>query len=281
MGRREHLEMSLSFYRQGMEFGIERDKGYNAINAAFVLDLMASAAVAAAAREAYREEARQIREQVRNTLLPWVDDKDRQKDFWFYTTLGEACLGLRSFSEAEGWMKEASERMPSPWQVESTARQNAKLASLIAADRPEQERSSFDVVKALLKGNDDAARSFLLGKVGLALSGGGFRASLFHIGVLARLAELDVLRHVEVISCVSGGSIVGAYYYLELRKRLQSKSDSEPPRAGKPVRGEGRCPCRCACAQFAGHQCNGNAEREHFALGRRAGSRSDFSGRRP
>ena len=36
-----------------------------------------------------------------------------------------------------------------------------------------------------------------LGKVGLGLSGGGFRASLFHIGVLARLAELDILRHVE------------------------------------------------------------------------------------
>ena len=42
------------------------------------------------------------------------------------------------------------------------------------------------------------------GKVGLALSGGGFRASLFHIGVLARLAECNVLRRVEVLSCVSG-----------------------------------------------------------------------------
>jgi predicted acylesterase/phospholipase RssA len=30
-------------------------------------------------------------------------------------------------------------------------------------------------------------------KLGLALSGGGFRASLFHIGVLARMAELDLL----------------------------------------------------------------------------------------
>jgi len=76
-------------------------------------------------------------------------------------------------------------------------------------------------------GNSDAASSFLIGKAGLALSGGGFRASLFHIGVLARLAELDVLRHVEVFSCVSGGSIVGAVYYLELRKKLQAKSDGE------------------------------------------------------
>ena len=48
--------------------------------------------------------------------------------------------------------------------------------------------------------------------LGLALSGGGFRASFFHIGVLARLAELDLLRRVEALSTVSGGSIVGALY---------------------------------------------------------------------
>src|SRR3990172_10793035 len=60
-------------------------------------------------------------------------------------------------------------------------------------------------------------------RLGLALSGGGFRASLFHIGVLARLAEVDLLRHVEVLSCVSGGSIVGAHYYLEVRHLLQQK----------------------------------------------------------
>jgi hypothetical protein len=40
--------------------------------------------------------------------------------------------------------------------------------------------------------------------------------------VLARLAEVDLLRHVEVLSCVSGGSIIGAHYYLELREKLES-----------------------------------------------------------
>jgi NTE family protein len=61
------------------------------------------------------------------------------------------------------------------------------------------------------------------GKTGLALSGGGFRASLFHIGVLARLAELDLLRNVDVISTVSGGSIIGAYYYLKVKELLEGK----------------------------------------------------------
>jgi hypothetical protein len=52
-------------------------------------------------------------------------------------------------------------------------------------------------------------------------------ASLFHIGVLARLAEQDILRRVEVLSCVSGGSIVGAHYYSELQHLLQTKADGE------------------------------------------------------
>ena len=64
-------------------------------------------------------------------------------------------------------------------------------------------------------------------RLGLALSGGGFRASFFHIGVLARLAELDLLRHVQVISTVSGGSIIGALYYLYIRNLLQSKADTD------------------------------------------------------
>jgi len=68
-------------------------------------------------------------------------------------------------------------------------------------------------------------------KLGLALSGGGFRASLFHIGVLARLADCDLLRKIEVISTVSGGSIVGAYYYLKLKRLLESKADREITRA--------------------------------------------------
>lgn len=64
-------------------------------------------------------------------------------------------------------------------------------------------------------------------KLGLALSGGGFRASLFHLGVLAKMAELDMLRHVEVISTVSGGSIVGAAYYLHVRRLLENTPPAE------------------------------------------------------
>lgn len=67
-------------------------------------------------------------------------------------------------------------------------------------------------------------------RLGLSLSGGGFRASLFHIGVLARLAELDLLRQVDVLSCVSGGSIIGALYYLYLKRELDAHGEVDTPR---------------------------------------------------
>jgi|SRR6266850_2746481 len=42
---------------------------------------------------------------------------------------------------------------------------------------------------------------------GLALSGGGFRATLFHLGTVWRLNELGYLPKLDRISSVSGGSI--------------------------------------------------------------------------
>jgi NTE family protein len=51
-------------------------------------------------------------------------------------------------------------------------------------------------------------------RIGLALSGGGFRAAAFHLGVLRKLKDLDILDKIDVISTISGGSITGAYYLL-------------------------------------------------------------------
>lgn len=65
-------------------------------------------------------------------------------------------------------------------------------------------------------------------KLGLCLSGGGFRASLFHIGVLAALAERELLHKVEVLSTVSGGSIIGAYYYLKVKQLLEGRRPGCP-----------------------------------------------------
>jgi predicted acylesterase/phospholipase RssA len=47
--------------------------------------------------------------------------------------------------------------------------------------------------------------------VALCLSGGGIRAALFHLGALRRLNELGILRKVDTIVSVSGGSILAAF----------------------------------------------------------------------
>lgn len=43
--------------------------------------------------------------------------------------------------------------------------------------------------------------------VGLCLSGGGFKAALYHLGALVRINELGALRKIDRVSSVSGGSI--------------------------------------------------------------------------
>ncbi len=46
-------------------------------------------------------------------------------------------------------------------------------------------------------------------RLGLALSGGGFRAAAYHLGVFKKLDQLGLLGKLDLLSCVSGGSIAG------------------------------------------------------------------------
>ena len=63
-------------------------------------------------------------------------------------------------------------------------------------------------------------------RIGLALSGGGSRAIAFHLGCLRALHDRGILEQVQVISTVSGGSIIGAMYaysdipFEEFEKRV-------------------------------------------------------------
>ena len=60
--------------------------------------------------------------------------------------------------------------------------------------------------------------------IGLAISGGGYRAMLFHLGAFLRLHELGLLRRLARVSSVSGGSITAAKVALEWEK-LQTRDD--------------------------------------------------------
>lgn len=54
--------------------------------------------------------------------------------------------------------------------------------------------------------------------IGLCLSGGGYRAMVFHIGALWRLYDAELLGTIKRISSVSGGSITAATLALKWRK---------------------------------------------------------------
>src|SRR6516165_3718974 len=54
-------------------------------------------------------------------------------------------------------------------------------------------------------------------RIALCLSGGGFRAALFHLGALRRLNELGILSRVDTIASVSGGSILAAHLATRMR----------------------------------------------------------------
>src|SRR5262245_29281930 len=62
-------------------------------------------------------------------------------------------------------------------------------------------------------------------KIGLALSGGGFRASLYHLGLVRFLRDGGILPHVTHITSVSGGSIFAAHLVLNWDRYNGSPSE--------------------------------------------------------
>ena len=64
-------------------------------------------------------------------------------------------------------------------------------------------------------------------QIGLALSGGGFRATLFHLGLIRFLRDARILPNVTHITSVSGGSIVAAHLALNWDRYNGSESEFE------------------------------------------------------
>lgn len=72
--------------------------------------------------------------------------------------------------------------------------------------------------------------------VGLCLSGGGFRAALFHLGALRRLNELNILSQLSSISSVSGGSIFSAHLATRIPWPVSSAIPDWEQLVAKPFR---------------------------------------------
>jgi NTE family protein len=72
---------------------------------------------------------------------------------------------------------------------------------------------------------------------GLALSGGGFRATLFHLGALWRMNELGQLAGLDRITSVSGGSILAGHLGRTWRDLnfVDGKADNFAEVVAKPI----------------------------------------------
>lgn len=72
--------------------------------------------------------------------------------------------------------------------------------------------------------------------VGLSLSGGGFRATLFHLGALRRLNEFGIVPKLTTVSSVSGGSILNGFLASRLAAPLANGIADFDGSVSKPVR---------------------------------------------
>ncbi len=72
--------------------------------------------------------------------------------------------------------------------------------------------------------------------IGLALSGGGFRATLFHLGAIRRLHELGILSKLTTVSSVSGGSILNGFLASRLVNGLLKGISDFTTEVAHPVR---------------------------------------------
>ncbi|MGZ5434536.1 MAG: patatin-like phospholipase family protein [Pyrinomonadaceae bacterium] len=248
------LEQAYWYYYRGykearkLNFSGEYYQGYTGINAAFLLDQLSQLELdkikeinpkAPHPKTLFerRNETEQIRKELITSLSALANRTDELspiRTWYLLSILAEASFGLGEYKQADAWLKRAStlEGIPDN-KYEKIVR---RLIAVYRFREPELSADRFresEAGKALIgfvrpqwKSNL-AVDSLFMGKVGLALSGNGLRASLFQIGVLAKLAELGVLRNVEILSCSSGGSIVGTHYYLELRQLLQNKADDD------------------------------------------------------
>lgn len=189
---------------------------YGAINTSFLYDVLANEFKEQDHVYAQNLQSKAI--EIRENIIKEYDCDltDRKDILWIKHTLAQAYLGIDDIENCKKKLKEANEIKSDDWENHTSYKHLNILADL----KNTEDRSFLNI----LLSNDFCAS---LDKKGLALSGGGFRASFFHLGTLAKLAECNLLKDIEVISTVSGGSIVGVLYYLKLQQLLEGKKDCE------------------------------------------------------
>jgi len=213
----DDLYESIKHYERAYKEHKTEDKGYGGVNAAYMYDVLANKV--SSSDKKYSQILHKKAMDIRSDIVDiFSTKKDEQL---IYHTLAQAHLGIGEVATCKQILQAASGAYEySDWEIFTTYKQLKSLSEL-------KNVSELDFLSPLIGEENKHLLKATLEKKGLALSGGGFRASFFHLGTLAKLAECDLLKDIEVISTVSGGSIVGVHYYLKLQKLLEEKSDLE------------------------------------------------------
>ncbi|MBA2239320.1 MAG: patatin-like phospholipase family protein [Lysobacter sp.] len=90
----------------------------------------------------------------------------------------------------------------------------------------------LQVVEETSRARQQGARVVRSGRA-LCLSGGGFRAALFHLGALLRLHQTRQLDDVTLFSSVSGGSIVSAWLACRFLDTRRDPAETFPDWCGR------------------------------------------------
>ncbi len=258
---RAYYKKGNAIWKEGVQSDTftETDYANNTINFAYINELIVIeileqlAEITGVTEETIRrfETSQNTREEILKVYLD-PNDTDQikikekiQPNEWIYAALAEAFFGLRKYKQSLHFINLFTQNKTENWQIKSFSEQMHHLAFFQSVEKKHDSITHDPFQTKLI--NEDLQSKCLAAlnlqdnenkkhaevkpkkqeKLGLGLSGGGFRSALFHIGVLAGLAEKDTLRDIEVISCVSGGSIIGAFYYLKLKQLLESKDDDE------------------------------------------------------
>lgn len=236
----------------------EADYAYTAINYAYLIELilienLRQQSVISNSSDEFEqrfESAQTVRTEILSTFLvdlnseePQIKPEVNKPNEWLYATLAEAFFGLRKYKLALHFINKYLANKNEFWQIKTFVEQLYHIASFQDIEKKynngltnffkvdeiiELDRQSCLLALNINATNNESGQTpEKYQKIGLGLSGGGFRAALFHIGVLAALAEQNILKDIQIISCVSGGSIVGAFYYLKLKQLLEKNEDKD------------------------------------------------------
>lgn len=232
---KERLIQSIENYKRAIgkdDKTRENDKGYATFNFAY-LEL-----------HKYSEEQNvDKKESISTNILKIIEDdlifleafeqssKEETLDYWFYVTVAQLYCIKKDYKSTKKYLEKSEKFEKIPDREKAITFQHILEVLYLIDYESNKEFDNylksiffdFHYTNDISQDISSITNSLTRGKLGIALSGGGFRASLFHLGILARLAELDMLRSIETISAVSGGSIIAMHYYLKLKNRLEKQ----------------------------------------------------------